>query len=434
MNLKLKNTIILFFLFFLNIVFIISCNKNSDTNNKENKELSGNIILWHYDKNEANEIIKNYKNINKDSKITVKIKEINKSKYLDLLKKTLKSNSDDKPDIVVSDKENLFSIVNLKNCLEDLDNKKYNFNLYSNNMYEYSIESSKDEKGKQRAMGIEIDPGAIIYKKDLARKYLGRADEKNVTEFFSEYESIIETGKKLKEKSNDECKLFTNTNDFLNIYLANRKEGWINDGKLSIDDELDYFMKLTKRIDELNLDSEIKHNSNEWKEAIKDKIHFAFPVSFKKIEDIKKIQNDDLKFIQRWGIVKMQNQFFNNGIWYGIFKSSDKKDLAWEFIKYISTDKNYANKYKSKNDKFWNNISYIETQSKDKTLVSNFNGDNIIKNFSDMIDKKYKNLDTEYDKEINKLFIEYSNIYSKDVEDYYSVINDFKEETDNIIK
>jgi ABC-type glycerol-3-phosphate transport system substrate-binding protein len=402
--------------------------------NKENQkiEMSGEINIWHYDVNIAEMIKQSFEKTN-DSNLEIIIKVVEKSKLKEEVLKSTKSKSEDLPDIIAFDNEILDGLLDDNEILMNLEDNS-DFKKYTDNMYDYSIEKGKDSKENIKALALEVDPGAVIYKKDLGRKYLGSADEENVVEMFSSYENIIETGKKLVNESSEKAKMFTNTDDFFYSYLAGRTGNWFNENnEIFIDEVLDEFMKLTKRSDELNLDSDIQNGSEEWETALTDDIHFAFPINFSDLDKIKKIQNNETKYLERWGIVNSRYGYFNNSVWYGISNETSKPDVSWEFLKYIMNNKMFLIDYSTDNDKFCNNYEIIGQIAKDETYISDITGKNIIDEFNKTIDKDFVPLESEYDNKINELFIKYSNEYSRNEINYYEHMDNFKEEVNFLI-
>lgn len=107
--------------------------------------------------------------------------------------------------------------------------------------------------GVQKGLAWQSTPGALMYRADLAEKYLGVTTPEEFQEKVADWDAFLETAEELQEASEGACKMFCATGDIWNAYQYNRAEGWVVDGKLVIDDVLYDFLDLVKTAEEEDL-------------------------------------------------------------------------------------------------------------------------------------------------------------------------------------
>ncbi len=110
------------------------------------------------------------------------------------------------------------------------------------------IDIGKDVDGQQKGLAWQSTPGALFYRASLAEKYLGVTSPEEFQELVKDWDSFVDTAKKVKEASNGACKMVTGSGDIWNAYQYQRSAAWVVDGKLVIDDELLDFEELCKEM------------------------------------------------------------------------------------------------------------------------------------------------------------------------------------------
>ncbi len=109
--------------------------------------------------------------------------------------------------------------------------------------------------GVQKGLSWQSTPGSLMYRADLAEKYLGVKSPEEMAEKVKDWDTFMETAEELKEASNGACKMFVGPGDIFNAAKYDRKQGWVVDGKLVIDDSLLDELDLLKTSYEEDLDA-----------------------------------------------------------------------------------------------------------------------------------------------------------------------------------
>ncbi|MDP4181619.1 MAG: ABC transporter substrate-binding protein [Bacillota bacterium] len=277
------------------------------------------------------------------------------------------------------------------------------------NMYKYTVDAGTDKIGKIKALSPEICPGGIAYKKQVAKKYLGTDDPDRICEMLSTPDKMLQTAGKLKVSSNGKVTLFPDWRELLPFYKANRNYGWIIDNKLNIDTQMLDLFDYAKKLKENKYINNFTQWSQEWSTAIgADEKSLCWPVPTWGIPWI--IGANDKKAADggKWGFTTGPGYYYWGGTWYCISPNSQNQDLAWEVIKYITSDKEFLKEYikTSYCQGSPNNIDLmkelISTGETDKTT-----GQNLNEYYSSIAKKCNGTLSTPYDDFIEK---EYGNV------------------------
>ena len=115
------------------------------------------------------------------------------------------------------------------------------------------LQIGQNPDGVQKGLAWQSTPGALMYRADLAEKYLGVTTPEEFQEKVADWDAFLETAEELKEASEGACKMFCATGDIWNAYQYNRSQGWVVDNKLVIDDVLYDFLDLVKTAEEEDL-------------------------------------------------------------------------------------------------------------------------------------------------------------------------------------
>lgn len=132
-----------------------------------------------------------------------------------------------------------------------------------NDMIEYPVEVGS-YNGKVYALSWQATPGAMFYRRSLAKKYLGTDDPAEVQKYFSDIDTFMETAALLKEKSNGNCVVISAIQDLLKPFISSRKSPWVVDGKLVIDDTAMEFLEIAKVLHDKGYEGRVLQWSEGW--------------------------------------------------------------------------------------------------------------------------------------------------------------------------
>lgn len=222
--------------------------------------------------------------------------------------------------------------------LEDLSKAPYNANAFNDRFFKFSVAQATSRGGIRAAMPADIGPGALFYRKDLM-------DKAGVTEaqLTKSWDSFIESGKTLKAK----------TGSFLIPHAAAIKdiilrsglkdgEGIYFDGKGKVLVESPRFVEAfetAKRARAAGIDAKIGAWSNEWTEGFKRGTVASEMMGAWLAGHLKNWIAPDTKGLWRSAALPGGVNASWGGSFYAIPKGAKNKELAWEFVKFMSTNK-----------------------------------------------------------------------------------------------
>ncbi len=106
----------------------------------------------------------------------------------------------------------------------------------------------------------------------------------------------------------------------------------------------------------------------------------------------------------RWGFCKGPFAYSWGGTWYGIYSKAKNPELAWEFIKWWTTDKEHLREWSIKTGDIPNSMSLISEFAADSTRVDKTMGTNLFKLYSEIVGSVNGSALTQYDDTIENAF------------------------------
>ncbi len=366
------------------------------------------ITLLHFNRDEASVLARDFMASHPGVKININcISDVNAT-YQTHLSSGLSSGSID-ADVIALESAFVKKYVNFTSSFENLSSAPYNAEALNEKLVPYTIDVGRSPDGKVRALSHHSTPTGIGYKRDLAKAYLGTDNPEEISKMFASSEKILETARKIKEKSTGKVKLFPNLDELLRIYLGSRSTGWIKNGELFIDPKIDEFMDLSKRLHDEGLVGNLSPWTPQWCYAINDNEHFAWTIPTWGVPWIIDVNMDEqYKEDGKWGIALPEIPTFWGGTWMGIYSGSSKKELAWEFIEYITTNAEYNKDLATKYGDFASNIETINSLAEDNSCISRTINQNLYSLYKPVLGKINGKTMTEYDDIIMNVFIDYA--------------------------
>ncbi|WP_341891284.1 extracellular solute-binding protein [Variovorax sp. YR752] len=222
--------------------------------------------------------------------------------------------------------------------LEDLAKAPYNALQYRDKVARFTYPLAMSGQGVMVGMPVDIGPGALFYRKDLLDK--AGVSEADLTK---SWESYIESGKKLKAATG--AWLLASAVDIKDIYIrSDLKDGegiyFDKSGKPTIANaRFQKAFELAKAARTAGIDGKIGAWSNEWSEGFKrDKIASQMMGAW-----LAGHLNNWLapESKGKWRSAQLPGGAFGSwgGSFYGVPKKAANKAAAWDFIKFLTTNK-----------------------------------------------------------------------------------------------
>lgn len=346
----------------MSVGILAGCGKDTATNTNKS---SGNktLKIWSFT-DELKTAALAFQQKHPDVKVEYTMIPMTNGEYQTKLKSTLKSG--DVPDVVGLEAGFVREYVESDYLADESDLLPTAKELGT---YQFTIDIGT-YKGKTKAYSYQSTPGAMFYRRSLAKQYFGTDDPAKIQELVSDMSKFEQAAKTVKEKSNGNTYMVCSTGDFANLYFANRKSPWVVDGKLVIDPKVDELFETAKSFRQNGYEAQATQWQEGWFAGMNDSLADAkgnpkqvfcyllptwglpytlMPNSAPK--EVKKEGSDEKKTVGKntagdWACISGPIPYQWGGTWIGALKDAKNADLAKEFIKFTTlneeTLKNWA--------------------------------------------------------------------------------------------
>jgi ABC-type glycerol-3-phosphate transport system substrate-binding protein len=361
---------------------------------------SGKVSLWHFNKDEAPNIEKYFEEVYKNVDLQVTVIPDKDQQYINKLTSAVRAGAG-VPDIFTGESAFVKRIVEMPGAWADISEKAKEI---SGDMAPYTIEVGTDTKGVVRAISHQVTAGGIGYKRPVAKKYLGTDDPTEVAAMLSSQDKIVETAKKLKDASGGKVALFPSWEEMKKIALGGRSQGWVVEGKLYLDQKVIDLIEFSKTMRDNKYELGFDAWSPGWSSAIAaDEQAMCWAIPTWGIPWIIGSNDKKAKDGGRWGVANAPMNYFWGGTWYGMYDKTENKDLAWEFIKYWTSDKEHHKSWNKATGDIPNSLSVLQEGSTSSD-VDAITGQNLFKFYQPMVGGINGKVLTQYDDTIENAF------------------------------
>jgi multiple sugar transport system substrate-binding protein len=346
--------------------------------------------------------------------------------YLNKIRPLLRSGRN-APDVFTAEYSNVVDLVE-SGYYDDLGRAPYNAD--TSDVLPYIVEVGTDSEGGLRALSWQAVPGGIFYRRSVAKQYLGTDDPEKIGRMLSTPEKLLETARKLKQKSGGRVKLIAGYGDYQQIVFAMRKKAFVTHDKLNIEQcVLDYFDFAKILVDE-ELTAEIGTWSPPWFENMNEpepEIMCYILPTWGLHYVIKPNARDTMG---DWGLCEGPAVYFWGGTWVGIYRDCVQKKLAWEFIKFMTLDRDSQKWWAIETGDFVSNRTVIDRIKRDFADPL-LDGQNHYEFYARVVNKVDGSLLKKYDLDIRYFLMGAINNYVGGVLTKEEAIDQFKYDVKN---
>ncbi|MCQ2610443.1 MAG: ABC transporter substrate-binding protein [Treponema sp.] len=206
--------------------------------------------------------------------------------------------------------------------------------------------------GKVYALSWQTAPGAMFYRRSLAKKYLGTDDPDEVQKYFSDWNKFLSTARRLNNNSNGKCVVVSSTADIYKPFLGSRKDPWVVNGKLVIDPAMEEYMEMCKTLRDERLEGFAGQWAESWFAGMKGELRDDYGYRTEVFSYF--FPGWGLHYVLKpnapetygdWGMIQGPSPYYWGGTWIAASKGTKKARLAKEFIKYICTDDSFQERW-----------------------------------------------------------------------------------------
>ena len=271
------------------------------------------------------------------------------------------------PDIIVGEPQMLEDFYDA-GYFEDLNQAPYNAQDYADQIVDYVWEVGQDADGIQRAISYQITPAGIYYRRDIAQDVFGTDDPVEIGKLFADYPTILDTAQTLKGKG---YRIFASDAE---ISYFSGDSAWVIDGVLNVDQGRYDYQELCISLYQDDLTAYANQWSTPWYQAMAGEVPILSA-------DIQNYADDSVNVwdaeqfaeatagmdttevfafgLPSWGVLTMRDNVqetsgkwgvcsgpaygFGGGTFIGISSQSERKELAWDFLKFCTLNEDTAN-------------------------------------------------------------------------------------------
>lgn len=286
--------------------------------------------------------------------------------------------------------------------------------------------------GKVYGMSWQATPGAMFYRRSLAKKYLGTDDPAEVQKYVANLDKFVETAALLKDKSKGACVVVASTGDMFMPYKGARKDAWVVNGKLSIDPAMISYMDMAKTLKDKGYEGRAAQWSEGWfagmkgtlkDEAGKDVEVFSYLLPTWGLHYVLKTNAPDTA--GDWAMVPGPAPYQWGGTWVGAYKGTKNAAAAKDFIKYVTSDDGFMEKWAKDTGDMISNTAIVD-KIKDTYSEPFLGGQNHYAAFAEMAKSVNGKLIQGTDQAVEGLFNEAVNAYIHGEKTRDQAIEDFK--------
>jgi len=244
--------------------------------------------------------------------------------------------------------------------------------------------------GRVYGMSWQAAPGALFYRRSLARKYLGSDDPKVVQTYFSDFNKFLETARLLKDKSDGSCVVVSSLNDLFNSFMSARKDPWLVNGKLVIDPAMEQYMDICKTLHDNRLEGRVGQWSEGWFAGMRGELKnesgaavevFSYFLPTWGLHYVLKTNAPNTS--GDWAMTQGPSSYRWGGTWVGAYKGTKNVAAVKEFIRYVTTDDSFMEAWAKDTGDVVSNTNVIN-KIKDTYTEPFLNGQNHYAEFAEM--------------------------------------------------
>lgn len=269
------------------------------------------------------------------------------------------------PDIIVGEPKMLDDFYDA-GFFEDLD--QFGAQDYADQIVDYVWQVGQSDDGVQRAISYQITPAGIYYRRDIAKDVFGTDDPEEIGKLFADYPTILDTAQKLKDAG---YRIFASDAE-MSVFSGD--SAWVVDGELNVSQARYDFMDLCVDLYQNDLTAYANQWSTPWYQAMAGEVPILTADVQNYADDSVDVWADADAFeeatkdldktevfaygLPAWGVLTMRDHVgdtsglwgvcagpasgFDGGTYIGISSQSERKELAWDFVKFCTLNEETA--------------------------------------------------------------------------------------------
>ena len=218
---------------------------------------------------------------------------------------------------------------------EHLEEEPYNFDL--SEVYEYLHPRLVNSKGNVCGIEQSLSPAGLAYRRDLAKKYLGTDNPKELEAMMPNWDTFIEKGKEVYKKSNGQVYMWFGLGDVRQFLQEQQGKTWTDGKTIDVEETFGRTMELICQFRDEHIADDLIAWTPAWEEAFEDDNHIFTVCASWSVRYTIEAKDQKGKDTGRWGLMSAPEGNTNwGGTAMGITKTCKDKRLAWEFLRFAT--------------------------------------------------------------------------------------------------
>lgn len=203
--------------------------------------------------------------------------------------------------------------------------------------------------GETRAFSYQSTPGAVFYRRSLAKEYFGTDDPAEIQKLMysdgKSFDKFTEMAATVKEKSGGNTFMVSSIGDFQNLFFTNRAQPWVVDNKLVLDPMVEKLFDIAKVYRENGYESKATQWSEGWTAGMNDTLTsadgtkqqvFCYFLPTWGLPYV--LAKNGVDTAGDWGVCSGPMPYQWGGTWVGAMKKAPNLVLAKEFVTFVALD------------------------------------------------------------------------------------------------
>lgn len=235
--------------------------------------------------------------------------------------------------------------------------------IQTGDMYAYTKSVATSTDGKVLGLSWQATPGGFFYKEDIAAK-LGINSIREMEAQISTWDGYLALAERAKNYSEYEIAICSSIIDPVKVFLSSRENPWVVDRYLQTESvmfggsEGHNCFDLVRELQQKGYTHETADRGSGWVADIDSNNTLGYFCSSWGLNfDLMPKANTSFG---KWKMCKAPVDYFNGGTWLAIPKGAKNAAKAHDFIKYITTDKDFLKDRGKKTGDFMNSKSVMQ--------------------------------------------------------------------------
>lgn len=393
------------------------------------EDLTGTVVIWDWDSTTQKKYVEKFNEVYPN--VTVEVQDVSWDDYMTKLQTSYVSGMD-LPDIILGEIAWRGTLFGMDIC-DNLEEAPYN--LDRNDMVESSIPLVSDPNGNIVGVDAQVTPAGFAYKRDVAKEYLGTDDPAEVGEMIKDWDSFLETGKLVDEKSGGKVKMMTSLGDVLLSTISQNVVEYVDGTNVNITDKMTKPLETTMKLRDAGIIGDLELYSASWYSAYASDEYLFYECAAWCPSAV--LKPNDPEDDGNWAITLPPEGAFNlGGTSYSIYKDSPNKEAAWAYLQYVYYSEEGASHVYNLTGNYSSYKPFYEGENspmkKEGPLDSFFGGQSLVDYYINQAAPNAKTMaQTKYDAIISDVFQALTPKYMTDTSiDAAKALEMFKEEVE----